>query len=241
MFDLAQRIALVTGACGNLGQAVCKRFLGLGAQVVAADLDADLLASLYADLPMADRIATLAGHDLTDERQASSLVAEATRRFSGLHIVVNTVGTFAGGKSVVDEDLDVWRLLWRLNVQSALHVSRAAAPILLRHEDSPKGRIINVASTSALCGAAGVAAYSATKSALLRLTEALAEELKKRGVTVNAVLPSTLDTPANREAMPDADFSSWVLVDDVAAAVAFLASECARSITGASLPIAGTF
>jgi NAD(P)-dependent dehydrogenase (short-subunit alcohol dehydrogenase family) len=175
------------------------------------------------------------GVDLADPAQADHLAAETARLCGRIDALINVAGTFrwetvSGGRA------ETWDLLYRVNVTTAVNMSRAALPHLMK---SGAGRIVNIGAASALKAGSGMGAYAASKSGVHRLTEALAEETKGRGVTVNAVLPSIIDTAANRADMPDADFAKWVKPADLAAVILFLASEEAGAITGALVPVTG--
>ena len=162
-------------------------------------------------------------------------MAQVKSHFGGIDVLVNVAGGFtweeiAGGAS------DSWERMFALNLKTTVNASQAALPHLV---ESGAGRIVNVGALAALKAGAGMGPYAASKSGVHRFTESLAEEFKGRGVTVNAVLPSTIDTPANRAAMPQADFGKWVAPADLAAAILFLASTEAGAITGALLPVTG--
>ncbi|MGB3864623.1 MAG: SDR family NAD(P)-dependent oxidoreductase, partial [Xanthobacteraceae bacterium] len=176
----------------------------------------------------------IGGVDLSDPAQASAAIAAIVSHFEQLDGLINVAGAFAW-QTVADGDPATWPRLYAVNVLTALHASRAAIPHLLK---SSSGRIVNVGAMAALHAGAGMGAYAASKAGVHRLTESLAAELKGR-VTVNAVLPSTIDTPANRRDMPDADFSTWVRLDELAAVILFLAGDAASAVTGALLPVTG--
>ncbi|MDB5467522.1 MAG: NAD-dependent oxidoreductase, partial [Phenylobacterium sp.] len=166
---------------------------------------------------------------------AGAAIAAVVERFGGLDVLVNVAGGFTwetheGGSA------ESWRRMFQINVETAANASRAAIPHLKR---SGAGRIVNVGANAAVKAGTGMGAYAASKAGVHRLTEALAEELKGDGVTVNAVLPSILDTPANRADMPKADASAWVAPADLAAVILFLASDEARAVTGALVPVTG--
>ncbi|MBI1355065.1 MAG: SDR family NAD(P)-dependent oxidoreductase [Acidobacteria bacterium] len=236
MFELTDRIAVVTGAAGNLGRAVAKLFVSAGARVVFVDRSQQRLEEKCGDLA-ADGGHLLAGDvDLTDEASVAALFDRIDAAYGRLDILVNTVGGFRGGDAVAASDPADWDFLFRINVRPTLLMCREAVPRMARQG---RGRIINVGSEAALRGAANIAAYSASKAAVVRLTEGLAAEGKADGVTANSVLPGTMDTPVNRQAMPDADFTKWVRLEQVAAAILFLASDAAGGVTGASLPVTG--
>lgn len=221
------KVVAVTGASGALGAAVVTALSAAGARVGAIDRGRAVTA------PGASHF-HIGGVDLSDPAQASAAIAAIVSHFGQLDGLINVAGAFAW-QTVADGDPATWPRLYAVNVLTALHASRAAIPHLLK---SSSGRIVNVGAMAALHAGAGMGAYAASKAGVHRLTESLAAELKGR-VTVNAVLPSTIDTPANRRDMPDADFSTWVRLDELAAVILFLAGDAASAVTGALLPVTG--
>ncbi|MFN7943463.1 MAG: SDR family oxidoreductase [Thermoanaerobaculia bacterium] len=234
MFDFSNRVAMVTGATGALGAVVARRLVTAGASLVLPVRSPERLALAYPDLAEGERVLAVTA-DLTDEKAMETAVGAALARFGGLDLLVNVAGTFRFGE-IATTGLPVWEELWRTNVLATLVPTRAALPALLARRS---GAIVNVASPAALAGAAGVAAYSATKAAVLRLTESLAGEVKGKGIRVNSVLPGTMNTAANRAAMPDADRSRWVETTSVADAILFLLSDTARDLHAVALPVLG--
>lgn len=223
----AKRIA-VTGAFGSLGAAVVLAALEAGAQVAAIDrTDAPATA---VDLGHAKRFG---GVDLSDTAQAKTAIDAAAKALGGLDALVNIAGTFRW-ETLVDGSPETFDLLYRINLRTAVAASKAALAHL-----PDGGRIVNIGAASASRGNAGVAAYAASKSGVMRFTESLAEELKPRGITVNAVLPSIIDTPPNRKDMPKADFDKWVKPQQLADVIVFLLSDQASAITGALIPVTG--
>ncbi len=237
MFDFQERVALVAGASGALGGALVRRLVAAGARVAATDRKPErLAAALAADgLPPGDRL-TVHGVDLVDLAAVEALVGEVVDHHGRLDHLFNVAGTFAAAESVEATSDELWTKLWDANFRATLNTCRAASPVMKRQG---AGTIVNVGSRGSLHGDAGVVAYSVSKTAVVRLTESLAAEGKSRGVRVNCVLPHTLDTPANRAAMPDADASTWVELDALVDALLFLASPAARAIHGAALPVFG--
>ncbi len=225
------RIFVITGASGVLGSAVAKAAAERGARVALIDFadHAEVLKDCGPDALM------LGGVDLTDAVAASAAIDAVADRFGGLDALINVAGGFKW--ETLENSLMVgWHRLFLMNVQTAANSSRAAIPYLRR---SAAGRIVNIGANGALKAAAGMGPYAASKAGVHALTESLAEELKADGVTVNAVLPSIIDTPTNRADMPKADFASWVSPSELAAVILFLASEEASAITGALLPVTG--
>ncbi len=227
---------LVAGGTGGLGRAVSLAFLAAGARVAVTFRKAEELAALRTEAgPAADR---LEGHDLdvTDEAAARALVEKIRASRGRLDALVNTVGGFAGGKPLWESDAaDLGRML-DLNLRSGWTLARAVAPVMLA---AGRGTIVNVAAQSALAPPAGLAAYAASKAAAIAMIASLAADLKGTGVRVNTILPSIIDTPANRRAMPDADFSTWPTPADLAKVVLYLASDDARAVHGAAIPVPG--
>ena len=225
------RIFAITGASGILGSAVAKAAAERGARVALIDFadHAEVLKDCGPDALM------LGGVDLTDAVAASSAIDAVADEFGGLDALINVAGGFKW--ETLENSLMVgWHRLFLMNVQTAANSSRAAIPYLRR---SAAGRIVNIGANGALKASAGMGPYAASKAGVHALTESLAEELKADGVTVNAVLPSIIDTPTNRADMPKADFASWVSPGELAAAILFLASEEASAVTGALLPVTG--
>lgn len=228
-FSLAGRRAVVTGAAGNLGRAVVAVLREQGADVVALDVsDAVLSAVLGSVLPAPSRVAI----NLLDEAAAAPVLAGMGR----VDILCNLVGGFAMGPAVAETPPALWSRMFDLNLGTALCAIRHLAPGMAGRG---VGRIVNVGALSAASGVAGMAAYTAAKSAVQRMTEALSAELKAQGVNVNCVLPSIIDTPENRAAMPDANPSDWVAPHDLAQVIAFLVSDAARAVHGAGIPVTG--
>ena len=223
---MTDRVAAITGAHGALGRAVVEAAMAEGLKVALIDHATGETAP--------DGALELSGVDLTDADQARAAMQRVVDRFGRLDIVLNIAGGFVWKK--VEDAEPAWDKMFALNVKTALNAARAALPHL---KASPDGRIVNVGSAAALKSGVGMAAYAASKSGVHRLTESLAEELKDSSVTVNAVLPSIIDTPANRKDMPDADPAKWVAPADLAAVILFIASPASRAMTGALVPVTG--
>lgn len=221
------KIVVITGASGALGQVVLERAIADGATVAAIDHSAKTPASTP------DRL-QIGGIDLSDAAQADTAIAAVVKQFGRIDVLINIAGAFAF-ENISDGSNKSWETMHRLNLLTALNASRAAIPHLTT---SKAGRIINIGAMGAIQASAGMGPYAASKAGVHRLTEALAAELKGK-VTVNAVLPSTIDTPANRRDMANADFSKWVTPDELASVILFLASDAASAVTGALLPVSG--
>jgi len=230
---MAGRVVTITGAFGALGSAVAKAAAAQGARVALIDFAPSAPEGLLA--ACGPQALAIGGVDLTDRAGAQAAIAAVVARFGRLDALINVAGGFAW-QTLADGDPDAWDRLYAMNVSTAANASRAAIPHL---RASGSGRIVNIGANGAVKAGAGMGAYAAAKAGVHKLTESLAEELKADGVTVNAVLPSILDTPANRADMPGADPSAWVAPADLAAVILFLASEAARAVTGALVPVMG--
>ncbi len=234
MSDFQDRQALVTGASGALGGMLVHRLLAAGARVAAVDRDEARLRTALAGTDPA-RISFHAA-DLADPSAVDRIVQEVLARANRIDHLFNIAGAFAADGPVEATGLDTWQRMWDANLRSALHVCRAVVPAMKRQGG---GTIVNVGSRAALAGDGGVSAYAVAKTAVLRLTESLAAEGKREGVRVNCVLPGTIDTPANRAAMPAADTATWVAPEALIEVMLFLSSPGARAIHGAALPVFG--
>lgn len=223
---MSDRVIVITGGHGVLGRAVLEAALADGLKVAVIDHASGQSAP--------EGVLELGGVDLTDAAAAERAIGAVVKRFGRLDALLNIAGGFVW--QTVDDPEPAWTRMFALNLTTALNASRAALPHL---KASPEGRIVNVGANGALKAAAGMGAYAASKSGVHRLTESLAEELKATSVTVNAVLPSILDTEQNRKDMPDADPGKWVRPADLARVMLFLASPESRAITGALIPVTG--
>jgi NAD(P)-dependent dehydrogenase (short-subunit alcohol dehydrogenase family) len=221
------KVVVITGASGALGKVVAEMALARGAKVAGVD-------HAPAQLPATENRIELGGVDLSDAAAAKKALDAVAAHFGRLDALVNIAGGFAF-ETVAEGDPKTWQRMFALNLLTALNASRSAIPYLAA---SAAGRIINVGAMGALQAGSGMSAYAASKAGVHRLTEALAAEWKGK-ITVNAVLPSTIDTPANRASMPKADFSKWVTPQELAEVILFLASDAASAVTGALLPVSG--
>jgi len=236
MFDFSDRVVIVTGASGNLGSAAASSFQQAGARVVLVGQDQDSLRQAF---PAAERQPDrymFGVADLTDGGSVQAMVRDVLARFGQIDILANTVGGYRAGTPIHETPLDTWDFMLNLNARTAFIISQAVVPPML---ERGYGKIIHVAARAALSGGAKMAAYSISKSAVVRLTESLAAELRLKGINANCVLPGTIDTPQNREAMPDTDFNRWVTPEAIADVILFLASDAARAINGAAIPVYG--
>jgi NAD(P)-dependent dehydrogenase (short-subunit alcohol dehydrogenase family) len=236
MQTLKEQVAIITGAVGNLGLATAHAFQQAGAKTVLVDRSPDRVRQAFAELANSPDHLLAGGVDLSDAASLDKLMAQTLTKLGRVDALVNTVGAFRGGRPVHEADPADWDLLFNANVRTTLMCCRAVVPQMLKQK---RGKIVNVSSREGLEAHAGLAAYAASKSAVLRLTEALAAELKASDINVNCILPSVIDTPQNRAAMPKADFSQWVPPEAIADVILFLASDAARAIHGAAVPVYG--
>jgi NAD(P)-dependent dehydrogenase (short-subunit alcohol dehydrogenase family) len=221
------KVIVVTGASGALGSVVAATALARGARVASVDHAASQVAAT------SERI-ELGGVDLTDAAKAKEAIDAAASHFGKLDALINIAGGFAF-EAIAEGDPKTWQRMYALNVLTALNASRSAIPHLAK---SSSGRIVNVGAMGALQAGSGMGPYAASKAGVHRLTEALAAEWKGK-ITVNAVLPSTIDTAANRASMPTADFGKWVTPVELANVILFLTSDAASAVTAALLPVSG--
>ena len=230
------KLALIAGGTGGLGRAVSLAFLEEGAKVVVTYRKQEELDGLEREA--GSKGSSIEGHrvDVTDEIAARQLVDRVLAEHGRLDALVNTVGGYAGGVNLWELETKVFEQQLALNLRSGYALSRAAIPVMLKQK---YGALVNVASKAALDHAAGAAAYAASKAGALALMDSLAAEVKGTGVRVNSVLPSIIDTEANRQAMPDADFSKWPKPQEIARVILFLCSDDARVIQGAAVPVYG--
>lgn len=224
----ADKTVMITGASGNLGRAVARAFAELGARLALLDLRKNSLEDSETRLFLET--------NLFDPDSVTAVVQRAVDRFGRIDVLCNLAGGFRMGPPVHETTDADWDYLFDINARSVLYTARAVVPHMLK---AGGGRIVNVGAYAAQRGAAGMGAYVASKSALIRLTETMAAELRERNVNVNCVLPTIIDTPENRAAMPEADPRRWVAPQDLAAVVVFLASDAARAVHGAALPVTG--
>jgi len=230
------KVVLVAGGTGGLGRAVSLAFLGEGAKLAVSYQTPEAWESLQSAAG-ANKI-RLEGFrvDVTDETAVCGLIASIVEKHGRLDALVNAVGAYAGGIKLWELEPKTWEKMLALNLRSGFALSRAAVPVMLKQRS---GSIVNVAAKAALDHAAGAAAYAASKAAALAMMDSLAADLRGSGVRVNSILPSIIDTEANRKAMPGSDFAKWPKAADIARVILFLCSDEAKVIHGAALPVYG--
>ncbi|HXG30405.1 MAG TPA: SDR family NAD(P)-dependent oxidoreductase [Thermodesulfobacteriota bacterium] len=232
---LKDKVAIITGGTGALGKAVVSAFLEEGARVSCTYIVEEELKGLSSIVEKYKPRLILIRANVTKEKQVSRVVERTLQRFGRIDVLVNIVGGFTYA-TIVDTDEKTWDHMMNINLKSTFLCSKAVLPHMIKQN---YGRIINVSSRPALRGTAGIGAYSASKAGVLNLTETIADEVRDYEINVNAILPSTIDTPANRKAMPKADFSKWVKPEEIARVMLFLASDDSKPISGAAIPVYG--
>ena len=220
MSEFDNKTVVVTGAAGALGQAVANIFHTSGARVIGVDV-----------VPF-EAAYEMRQADLIDPEGAAQVVESVDT----IDILANIAGGFTMGDSVADTSDETWDFMFNLNTRTVLNMARAVVPLMVERKS---GKIINIGARAGLRGSASMAAYAASKSVVIRLTESLADELKEAGINVNCILPSIIDTERNRADMPNANFDQWVGPKALAKVVRFLASEAADPIHGAAIPVEG--
>lgn len=227
------RQVLITGAAGNLGQATAQAFAAQGASLVLADLRRDGLEAKFGSETPAQRFLCV---DLLDRAALHAAVAALLTRAPRIDVLCHLAGGFRMGEAVHETSQVTWDGMIDLNVRTLLNLASAVVPSMLA---AGRGRIVTVGAQAAQRGQAGMGAYIAAKSSVIRLSEAMSAELRHKNINVNCVLPSIIDTPQNRAAMPGADPAQWVAPADLAQVIVFLASDAARAVHGAALPVTG--
>ncbi len=228
-------VVLISGAAGGLGQAVVPAFASQGVRLAVTDRNQDGLLALRRHMDWDPQLHLAQAADITRLEDVQSLCDQVVAAYGRLDVVVHLAGGFRAGLLHKTAETD-WNFLFDLNVRSVHHLAVAAVPIMMRQK---QGVILHVASRAALHGEPGIGAYGAAKAAVVNLTQSMAAELIEHGIRVNCVLPSILNTPANRQAMPEVDFRNWVEPQSLAKVLLFLASPAARDISGAAIPVYG--
>jgi NAD(P)-dependent dehydrogenase (short-subunit alcohol dehydrogenase family) len=236
MYDFSKQVVIVTGAAGNLGTAIARAFNSAGANLVLVDRRTGRLAELIPDLAKSSDHFMAEGIDLIELNAVERMASETLQRFGQINVLVNTAGGFRAGTAVHETSLDTWDFLINLNAKTVLVSSKAIIPYMLQQGS---GKIINISARRGLTGGTKMGANSASKCAVMRLTESMAAELKQQNINVNCILPGTIDTPQNRLDTPEANFNRWVPPEAIADVILFLASPAARAIHGAAIPVYG--
>jgi len=231
--SFSNRTVIVTGAAGNLGKAVAAAFADLGANLVLVDLKRESLERAFGS---ENERRLFASANLLEMPGATGVAQAALARFGRIDVLCNIAGGFRMGERVHETSDENWNFLFDINSRTLLHAVRAVVPHML---SAGGGKIVNVGAFAAQKGAPGMGAYTASKATVIRMTEAMAAELRDKNINVNCVLPTIIDTPENRAAMPKADPAKWVAPEDLAKVIVFLASDAARAVHGAAVPVTG--
>jgi NAD(P)-dependent dehydrogenase (short-subunit alcohol dehydrogenase family) len=234
MSTFSDKIVVITGAAGGLGQSIAAYFRDAGAHLALVDYSETLLQKAFPDSSAETEI--LLACDLTNQESTSEAFGKVISRFGRIDVLANIAGGFIMGEAVHETSDATWNFLFNLNTRSIVNTAAVTVPAMLKQGG---GKIINVSAVSSQKGAAQLGAYIASKSAVMRLTESMADELRDKNINVNAIMPSIIDTPNNRDAMPDADFSKWVTPQQLANVVGFLASDMSSGVHGAGIPVVG--
>jgi NAD(P)-dependent dehydrogenase (short-subunit alcohol dehydrogenase family) len=232
-YDFSGKVVLITGGTGALGRAVAQAFGTWKATTVVTYIIDEEMKDVKAKIKT---IVELIKADITKEDQAKKLVSHVINTYDTIDVLVNVVGGYLGGKTVAELDETEWDKMMNMNLKSAFLISKHVIPLMI---SAKHGKIVHISSRTGLKSDGYDSAYSASKSGLIRLVESISEEVKEHGINVNCILPSTIDTEANRNAMPNSDFSKWVKTEDLANLVLFLCSDEAKVINGAAIPAYG--
>ena len=234
--DSRQRSVMVTGAAGHLGRAVAAAFAAQGARLALVDRDQAALDAAFGAASANAGETLLLAADLLDDAQVGAAVDRAVQNFGAIDVLCHLAGGFRMGEAVHETSNANWDFLFDINTRTLRNIARGVVPHMLAQG---AGRIVTVGAASASRGLAQMGAYTAAKSAAIRLTEAMSAELRERNINVNCVLPTIIDTPENRAAMPGADPARWVAPAALADVIVFLCSDAARAVHGAALPVSG--
>jgi len=235
-YDFEGKVVLITGGTGSLGREVCLAFLksnAIAAITHVTDKEIPKLESALGDLM---KKVILLKADIGDEQQVKNLVSDVVKKYGRIDILINVVGGYIGGKKVTEMTEKEWDLMMNLNLKTAFLISKHVVEQMVRQGS---GKVVHIAARLGLKGIGGNSAYGASKSGLIRLVESLSDEVKDKNINVNCIMPSIIDTDANRKDMPNADFSKWVKPSEIVQVMLFLASEDSRQIHGAAIPVYG--
>ena len=236
MANFKGKVAIVTGATGNLGAATARAFYQAGANLVLLVRQPDSLTKMIPEIAESSNRFLIIAADMTNQDSVQQAVDKASENFGRIDILVNTVGGYQAGTPVHETPLETWDFMHALNARTAFIASQAVIPNMV---ENGNGKIIQIGARPGLKGRKNMAAYGASKSAVIRLTESMAAELKDQDINVNCILPGTIDTPQNRQEMPKADHSKWVTPEAIAQVILFLVSDAAKPINGAAIPVYG--
>jgi NAD(P)-dependent dehydrogenase (short-subunit alcohol dehydrogenase family) len=230
--DITDRVVIITGAAGGVGNVVSKQFAAAGAKVALVDRAKD---RLHEQCGAIEGALLVPGIDLTIPADTERMAQQVREHYGHIDVLINIAGGYRAGDPLHQTDVDTWDFMMNLNAKSVFLAAQAVIPHMIERGEG--GRIISFAAKPGLSATKNHAAYSASKSAVVRLTETMALELKAHRINANCVVPKTIDTPANREAMPNADFEAWVTPSQLADVLQFLASGASTAVNGAAIPV----
>ncbi len=234
--ELTDKIAVITGGTGSLGISVVKAFLQERANVITTYIEDEEFDDFNEKVRKFSNRCVCIKVDLFFSDEIEKLRDFVKEHFQRIDVLVNLAGGFIGGNSLINTPIVDFDKMYELNFKTAMTTCKVFLPLMIEQN---YGKIINIGARAGLSGGAGIAAYSASKAALINFTQSIAAEVKKYNINVNIILPSTINTPANRIAMPEADFDKWVEPETIAKAILFLSSDDAKDISGAVLPVYG--
>jgi NAD(P)-dependent dehydrogenase (short-subunit alcohol dehydrogenase family) len=237
MSPLSNKVIVLTGAAGNLGRATASALDTAGAQLALLDRRSGRLKEMFGGLSNLTHHLLLDAVDVTNAESVGKAIDQVIKRYGQIDGLVHSVGGYRAGNPVHETSVEIWEAMYDLNARSAFILTRAVIPTML---EQGCGKIVTIGARPGLRGIANAAAYASSKSAVIRLTESLAAELKHQGINVNCVVPGTIDSSSNRSLFPDAKHDRWVKPEDIANTIVFLLSDAARAIHGATIPVFGT-
>jgi NAD(P)-dependent dehydrogenase (short-subunit alcohol dehydrogenase family) len=231
-YDFSKKVVFITGGTGALGRMLVKKFIDCGAVTISSFHTEKEAEKLKIEHPKVELIKL----DMLLEEQLLKTIPQLVRRFGTINILVNVVGGYMGGKSVIDLAETEWDAMMNLNLKSAFLISKHVIPVM---KSGHGGKIVHISSRTGQKSEGGDSAYAASKAGLIRFVESAAQEFKDSHININCVLPTIIDTEANRKVMPNADFSKWLSTEDVANVILFLCSSGGHVINGSAIPIYG--
>jgi NAD(P)-dependent dehydrogenase (short-subunit alcohol dehydrogenase family) len=234
--ELKDKIVLISGGTGGLGTHVTRAFLDANAIVFVSYTKEEYFKDLKKRLQSGTERLFGVKNDILDDKDVKQMVSTVVEKTGRIDVLINLVGGFLADTSVIHTSDEQWDNMLALNLKSAVNACRNVLPVMMKRKT---GRIINVGARPGLTGAGGMAAYAASKAALINFTQSLARECRSENITANVIIPDTIDSPANRNAMPDANFNEWISGDSLAGVNLFMASDKARDINGAIVPVFG--
>ncbi|MBI3640741.1 MAG: SDR family oxidoreductase [Thaumarchaeota archaeon] len=235
-YDFEGKTVLITGGTGALGRQISLSFLKSNAAAIITHVTDREIPQLESTLGDLMKNVMLVKADIGDEQQIKNLVSDVVKKYGHIDILINVVGGYLGGKKVTEMTEKEWNLMMNLNLKTAFLISKYVVEQMVKQGS---GKVVHVAARLGLKGIAGNSAYGASKSGLIRLVESLSDEVKDKNINVNCIMPSIIDTGANRKDMPDADFSKWVKPSEIARVMLFLASDDSKPIHGSAIPVYG--